>query len=380
MDGLNVHCALVDELHAHKDSKVWDVLDTATGSRRQPLMLAITTAGFERAVCIEKYNYCEQVLSGIVSDDSIFAFITEMDEGDDWTDRTAWVKANPNLGVSCFEDQLETLCKRAQHIPSEQNNFLTKHLNKWVNQSERWINLDDWKACGGEVNEEELAGRRCYGGLDLSATTDITALVLLFPPESKDEQWKAVYRFWVPDERVQKRAQGYLVDRVPYDAWKRDGFIRTTPGNVIDYDFVRAEIIGKYNASGQKIADGLADLYDIQEIAYDPYNARETAIKLAEAGLEMVEYRQGAVSFNAPMKRFEGLLLERQFNHANNPVLGWMANNMVVRYDANMNMAPDKKSAKDKIDGIVALLMALGLAIVAEDKEGIYNRRGILYV
>lgn len=355
LDGLNVHMALVDELHAHKDSAVWDVLDTGTGSRRQPLMIAITTAGFERAVCIEKYNYCEQVLDGVVQDDSLFSYITEIDEGDDWRDPRAWRKANPNLGVSVFEEQLETLCNRAQHIPSEQNNFLCKHLNKWVNQSTRWLNLDDWKACGGVVNPDTLRGRVCYAGLDLSATTDITALALLFPPDGSDDKWQALYRFWVPQEQVRKRSQGQLVDKVPYDAWERDGLILSTPGNCIDYDYVRQEILA------------LSRQYDIQEIAYDPYNARETAIKLQDHGLNMVEFRQGPVSFNAPMHRFYGLILDRKFCHGDHPAMTWMANNLTVRHDANLNMAPDKKSAKDRIDGPVALLMALGRAIVAED-------------
>lgn len=356
MDGLNVHCAVVDELHAHKDSKVWDVLDTATGSRRQPLMLAITTAGFERAVCIEKYGYCEQILSGVVADDTMFAFITEIDEDDDWRNPKAWAKANPNLGVSIFPEQLASLCKRAQHVPSEQNNFLCKHLNKWVNQATRWINLDDWKACGGPVEESELAGRLCFGGLDLSSTTDITAFVLIFPPTERGEQWKALYRFWVPHERIQKRAQGQLVDRVPFDAWERDGWIKSTPGNVIDYDFVRKEILD------------LAERYDIREVAFDPHLAMETAIKLGAAGLEMIEFRQGPPSFTGPMKRFEGLLLDRTFCHGDHPAMTWMANNMVVRYDVNLNMAPDKKSAKDRIDGVVALLMALGRAILQEEE------------
>jgi phage terminase large subunit-like protein len=355
LDGLNVHCALVDELHAHKDSKVWDVLDTGTGSRRQPLMAAITTAGFERAVCIEKYNYCEQILSGVVQDDTFFSFITEIDEGDDWRLPESWAKANPNLGVSVFKEQLEALCHRAQHIPSEQNNFLTKHLNKWCNQSERWINLDDWKANGGEYDEKALEGRECFAGLDLSATTDITALVLLFPPQEKGEQWKAVYRFWVPQERVDKRAKGYLVDKVPFDAWQRDGWIKATPGNVIDYEYVRKEILD------------LAERFDVREIAFDPYNCTETAQKLMEAGMEMIEFRQGARSFHEPMRRFEGMMLDREINHGNHPAMTWMANNMVVRYDANMNMAPDKKSAKDRIDGVVAYLMALGRAIQKEN-------------
>lgn len=366
LDGLNIHCALVDELHAHKDDSVWGVLETGTGARTQSLMLAITTAGFERSICIQQYGYAEQVLSGTVMDDSYFAFVTELDEGDDWTDPIAWKKANPNLGVSVKLDQLERLCKQAQEIPSRQNNFLCKHLNKWVNQADRWINLDDWKACEGQYTEESLYGRLCFGGLDLSATTDITAFCLLFPPEDSDEPWKAVYRFWVPEERIAKRAAGQMVDKVPFDAWRRDGHVLSTGGNAVDYEFIRAEILT------------LSQQFDIREIAYDPYNARETAIKLVDAGMDMVEFRQGARSFNGPMHRFEAMLLDRKFCHGNHPAMSWMANNMTVRYDANMNMAPDKKSAKDRIDGVVALLMALGRAIEQEDTSSVYETRGII--
>lgn len=355
LDGLNIHCGLVDELHAHKDGKVWNVLDTGTGSRLQPLMVAITTAGFERSICVEKYYYAEQVLTGIIPDDSFFAFITEIEEDDDWRDPQVWYKANPNLGISSTLEQLERKCLEAQHLPSEQNNFLCKHLNKWVNQAERWINIEDWNACKGTIIEADLHGRECYGGLDLSSTTDITAFVLVFPPQEQDELWKAIYRFWVPKEKVAKRAKGYLVDKVPYDAWERDKFIITTPGNVIDYDFVRKEIVD------------LSQIFDLRQVGFDPFNATETATKLIEKSVNMVEFRQGAKSFNAPMKRFEEYLLDRRLNHGNHPTMGWMANNMVVRYDENMNMAPDKKNAKDKIDGVVAFLMGLGLAMQAEN-------------
>jgi len=351
LDGLNIHCALVDELHAHKDGKVWQVLDTATGSRRQPLMLAITTAGFERSICIEKYYYSEQVLTGVIDDDSIFAFITEMDDGDDWKNELSWKKANPNYGISVFKEEFEKLCKQAQHVPSDQNSFLTKKLNKWTNQANRWIDLDVWNANGGEYDEQSLIGRECYGGLDLAATTDINAFVLLFPPTLEDDKWRTIYRFWVPEEAIHNRSQGNSLTKVAYDGWEREGWLHTMPGKTADYLYLEKEIVK------------LAGLYDIKDIAYDPWNATQTAINLEAQGLELTQYRQGAMSFNEPMKRLESLLIDKKFNHGNCPVMTWMANNMVVRYDANLNMAPDKGKAKDKIDGVVALLMALGLSI-----------------
>ena len=356
LDGKNVYVALVDELHAHKDGRVWSVLETGTGSRQQPLMIAVTTAGFERSVCIQQYNYAEQVLDGIIFDDTFFPLIYEIDEGDDWQSPDVWRKANPNLDVSIFAKQLETTCKQAVAIPERQNEFLCKHLNKWVNQADKWINLDDWQKCTGNYTEDELKGRMCFGGMDLSATNDITAFVLVFPPEN-DKTWRVVTRFWVPEEQVKKRSKGYLVDKVPYDAWLRDGHIKCTPGNVVDYDFIRAEILA------------LADLYDIKSINYDRYRATETSIKREAEGLTLLGTAQGAITFTEPMQRFQGVLADRFFAHNNNPALTWMANNMVVRYDANMNMAPDKKSAKDRIDGIVALLMGFAGAIHYLDNQ-----------
>lgn len=357
MDGLNIHVALVDELHAHKSGAVLEVITTATGSRRQPIVFMITTAGFERAVCIETYNYCEQILDGIHTDDTLLIFITEMEEGDDWTDPAVWAKANPNLGVSVFISQLESECRKAVAIPARQNNFLCKHLNKWVNQADRWIDMDQWKACGGKIVESDLYGRECYAGLDLSATRDITAFVLVFPPEHADDKWQVIGRYWVPKEQVDRRAKGYLVDKVPYDAWEREGLIQVTPGNVIDYDFVRDEILK------------LAKLFDVKEIAYDPYKATETAIKLTNEGLEMVAFRQGARSYDAPMTKLEELLVDGQLCHGSHPALTWMANNMTVRYDPNLNKAPDKKNAKDRIDGVVAMLMGMGRAMVQEGDQ-----------
>lgn len=368
MDGFNVHCALIDELHAHKDGSVYGVLDTATGSREQSLIFMITTAGYERAICIEQYDYSDNILNNVLQDDQYFVFITELDEEDDWTNPESWKKANPNLGASFKESYLQGKLVKAMNIAREQNEFLCKHLNKWVNQSNRWLNLEQWKACGSLYNEKALEGRKCYGGLDVSATQDVSAFVLMFPPLKENEPWKALYRFWVPEGHIHRRSTGKGAIKTPFDIWVRDGWMLTTPGDVIDQDFIQAEILE------------LKGRYDIQDIGFDEWNSSQLAKKLMAEGAEMTKYRQGPRSFNEPMKRFEDLLLEQKFRHGNHPPMTWMANNMVVRTDSNTNMAPDKDKAKDKIDGMVALLMALGLAIrdEQEDTTSVYEQRGIM--
>lgn len=363
LDGLNVHCAIADEMHAYKDSKVWNVLETATGARENPLMLGITTAGYERAIALSLYHYSEKVLDEIIEDDGFFVFITEMDEGDDWTDPTTWKKANPNLGVSVFEKQLSAVCKKAQEIPTEQNDFLCKHLNVWVNQSVAWIPYDAWKQCRGEYNEAALEGRECFGGLDLSSTQDITAFVLVFPPIEEGEPYKFVYRFWVPQNNIEKRSRGMSVDKMPYDAWLRDGYIKTTEGSQIDYNYIEKEI------------KELSERFKINSIAFDPFKATQTVQNLMAEGFDMALFSQTAKYFHDPMDHFIGLLLDKKINHGDHPAMNWMASNMLARHDVNMNMAPDKKNAKDKIDGVVALLMGLGLYLrhVADQKKSIYE-------
>ncbi len=369
MDGLNVHCALVDELHAHKTRGTWDVLETAVGARQQPLMFAITTAGFIRGICYELRTYAVKILDGLLSDvstDSVFAFVATLDPGDDWRDPTVWVKANPGLGVSVAVDELERQAAKAAELPAAQNNFRCKRLNQWVEQAERWVDMARWDECGDEVDPEALAGRECFGGLDLSATTDLTAFLLVFPPAGEDELWRLLAHFWVPEDRITKVSEGHLVDRVPYDVWQRQGLIEGTDGNVVDYDVLRARV-------GQ-----LGQRYRIREIGYDPWNATQLAVQLQTDGFQMVEMRQGARTLSAPMKYLEGLILDAKLAHGANDVLRWMAGNVAVKVDDNGNITPSKKLSTGRIDGIVAAVMALGRATVAADATSIYSTQGIM--
>ena len=359
VDGLNVHGAIIDELHAHRSRNVVDVLETATGARRQPLIFEITTAGYDRhTICFEHHDYAIKVLDGIIRDDSWFAFIAAADDGDEWSDPSTWRRANPNLGRSVKEDDLARKVEKALALPGAQNAFRRMHLNEWTEQAERWIDLAAWDACAGPVPLERLRGRRCFGGLDLSTTTDVTALAWLFPPDHDDEPWHLLSRYFVPEDNIRRRAER---DRVPYDVWARQGFVEPTPGNVVDYRAVEQRIH----------AD--AALFDVREIAYDPWNATHIALRLQEEGASMVEFRQGFRSMAAPTRELEKLILSRSLAHAGNPVTRWMASNAAVAQDPAGNLKPAKDKSTERIDGIVAAIMALGRAMLPAEPEPEYT-------
>src|SRR5690606_24220217 len=295
----------------------------------------------------EMHDYAVNVLQGVFEDETFFAYIAAADEEDDWQDPATWAKANPNLGVSVKLEYLEELADRAAKSPSFLNTFFRYHLNIWTQQLERWIPIEAWDRCGGPVDEGALIGRRCFGGLDLSSTIDITALALAFPAE--DGSYDLVMRFWVPEDRLHERSER---DRVPYDAWARDGWLQVTPGNVVDYGFIREEI------------HRLADRYEIVELAYDPWNASKLAVELFGDGVPMVEFRQGYASMSPAAKEFERLVTAGLLRHGGHPVLRGMANNVTIRQDPAGNIKPDKERSREKIDGIVAAIMAIGRASV----------------
>jgi phage terminase large subunit-like protein len=368
MDGLNVHGAIIDELHAHRTRHVVDVLETATGARRQPLLFEITTAGYDRhSICYEHHDYSIKVLEGTVPDDSWFGFIAGADEGDDWTEPTVWRKANPNFGLSVKEDDLARKAEKAIALPGAQNAFRRMHLNEWTEQAERWIDLAAWDACAGPVDPEELRGRRCFGGLDLSTTTDVTALAWVFPPDGDDGLWHLLSRYFVPEDNLRQRAER---DRVPYDLWARQGLIEATPGNVVDYSAIEQRIL----------ADSA--LFQVHEIAYDPWNATHIALRLQDEGATMVEFRQGFRSMSAPTRELEKLIVSRKLAHGGNPVTRWMAANVAVAQDPAGNLKPAKDKSTERIDGIVALIMAIGRAMLPPQPEltSIYETQDLQFV
>lgn len=363
MDGLNVHGALIDELHAHKTAAVVDVLETATGARRQPLQIEITTAGYDReSICYQHYIYSKQVLEGSIQDDSWFAYIAELDDGDDWRSEVVWAKANPNLGVSVKLDDLQRKAEKAANMPAAQNGFRRLHLNEWTQQNDRWIDLALWDANGGSVDESDLAGRVCYGGLDLSSVSDITAWVLVFPMD--DGKLQIVSRFWCPESRLTDSDNRYGGQ---YQAWARAGLLGTTAGNAIDYQYIRAKVLE--DASKFRLVDLNVDRL---------FQGYQLAMELQDEGLSVFGMGQGFLSMAPAMKTFERLLLDKRLNHGGNSVLRWMAGNVAVKQDPAGNLKPDKSESQGKIDGIVALAMALDRWERNDSGPSIYEDRELI--
>lgn len=361
--GLNPHGVLFDELHAQPNRDLWDVMVTGTGSRRQPLMFAITTAGYDReTIGHEVYEHACRVRDGIVEDDSFLPMIFELAEDDDWADERNWAKANPNLGISVKLDDMREQAAKAAVEPAFQNTFRRLRLNQWTEQETRAIDMNAWAACGAPVNWAELAGQPCYAGLDLSSKTDLSALALVFP--RPDGTYAVLTRFWIPEENMPDRIKR---DRVPFDAWVRDGFVEATAGNVIDYTFIRKRV--------KELASG----YDIREIAYDPWNATQLATQLIEEdGLNLVEHRQHFSHMSEPTQQFLALIPARRIWHGGNPVLTWNAGNLVTKENADGNIRPIKGDKRKRIDGLVATIMAFGRAIKNASPPSVYETRGFL--
>ena len=363
--GLNAHGVIFDELHAQPNRELWDVLSTSMGARRQPLLVAITTAGYDReSVCWEQHEYARQVIAGVIEDPAFFGFIAAADEADDWTAPETWKKANPGLDVSVKLDYLETECRRAQNSPAYQNTFRRLHLNQWTQQETRWLDLAAWDRCAMAVDAEELRGRRCYAGLDLASTTDIAALVLVFPPSEPEEPYQVLPYFWIPGENLVEKGRR---DRVSYDAWVRLNLMMATPGNVIDYETIRTfveQIVG--------------ERYDIGDIAFDRWGAVQMSQQLEAAGFTMVAMGQGMQSMSPPTKELLRLVLDARLAHGGNPVLRWMADNLVVQTDPAGNIKPNKAKSTAKIDGMVALIMALDRATRhGAAARSVYESRGL---
>lgn len=355
MDGLNPHGATVDELHAHPDGSVWDVLRSAIGARTQPLLFAITTAGFNtQSFCYtEQRDYATKVLDGLIEDDSYFAIIYTLDRGsngellDDWKDESVWLKSNPNLGISVSLDDMREMCKEAESSAAKLNNFLVKKLNIWTTQDIRWIDMEKWQACDDFVDEKDLEGYPCYAALDLSSNIDISCWGLLFP----NIEGKTVFlpRFFIPKDNALARAKR---DRVPYLQWIQDGYIFATPGNVIDYEFIDAQIEKDFQR------------FDIRLVGIDRWGFEPRRQRLEALGVpisKMVAFGQGYASMNSPLGSLEKMYYSGDLVHNNNPVLSWMASNMAVKQDPAGNIKPAKDKSSEKIDGMVTLTMSLGV-------------------
>ena len=361
--GYNAHGIIFDELHTQPNRKLWDALTTATGARRQPLTFVMTTAGYDRhSICWEQHDYAEKVKAGIIQDDSYLPVVYAASEDDDWTDHKVWAKANPSLGNTIKRDYVETECRHAQDIPGYQNTFKRLQLNIWTEQSTRWLDMATWDACRSDFEAADLEGRDCFAGLDLSSTQDITALSLVFPGP---DGYQVLSYFWAPEEGISKRAQR---DRVPYDLWSQDGHIEATEGNVVDYDIIRNRI----NELNQR--------FHIVEVAIDRWNSTDLQRRLQDDGFVVVPFGQGFASMTAPSKELERVLLSGQLRHNGNPVLRWMVSNVAVLQDAAGNLKPDKAKSTERIDGVVALIMALGRSMVQPGGWSIYETEPLLVI
>ena len=369
-DGLNPHFVLVDEYHAHPDNGMLEVMYSGMGARQQPLMLIITTAGFEKyCPCYqEEHVLAVQILERTIDPvpENYFCIIYTLDEGDDFTDPAVWIKANPNLGVSVSRDFLAVRVQEALQSPAKMNKILTKNFNIWTQAETRWLAPEAWDGCDFPVDPEKLRERRCWMGMDLSASQDITALVLCFPPEEKGGRYEFLYRFFIPgDDIVEKERK----DHVPYAHWIREGYIIATPGNVIDYDFIEQTI--------QDDAKG----YQIQEIAYDPWKAQEIVNHLVDHFV-MVETYQRYSGMAQGTDTFEKKVLARELAHGGNPVMRWMIACTEVKSDRQGNlmpMKPERGKTGKRIDGVVASIMALHRAVVNNETGSVYSEeRGII--
>lgn len=367
LDGLNVHGVLIDEIHKHKNSELIDVLQSASGSRRQPMRVETTTAGYDRTtVCWHHHEYSTEVLKAKGKDDPTwFAYVACADPKDDYTKESTWRKANPNLGVSVKLAYIRAECERAKKMPSEQNVFRRMHLNQWTQQRERFIDMNVWNACGPRRDLADLAGQECWGGMDLAAVLDLTAFCLVFPRE--DGGFDPLWWFWMPEDEIEEKEQRTI--GAQYRLWAKQGFLSLTPGNVTDYEFVRAQI------------NELADRFQIREIAYDRWNASQLVTQLQQDGANMVPHGQGFMAMNPPIKQIERALASGTLYHGKNPVASWMAENVATLQDPTGNLRFDRRNKQEKIDGMVALAMAIGRWLVFTTEpaapSSVYETRGL---
>lgn len=352
--GFNASGIIFDELHTQPNRDLWDVLTTSTGAREQPLTFAITTAGYDReSICYEQHDYAHKILTGAVDDSSFFAYIRSAPEEADWRDEKVWKRCNPALGDFRGIDEMRDMASRAEQMPALQNTFRRLYLNQWTQQQERWIDINLWDSqAGPTLTDADLAGKKCYGGLDLATVQDMTAWVLAFP---EDSHVNVRAKFFCPESRLRDTTNRY---RAQYQQWANDGWLTVTKGEATDYAFVKATIledVGKFQ---------LVDL-NVDRLFQAHQLAQELGNEIGED--RVIGMGQGFTSMAAPMKEFERRLLDRRIRHGGNPILRWMADNVAVKQDPAGNLKADKATSQGKIDGIVALVMALDRLMQHED-------------
>ncbi|MFM0778054.1 terminase large subunit [Streptococcus suis] len=364
--GLNVSGLVFDEIHAQPNRHLYDVLTKGSGdAREQPLFFIITTAGTDRnSICYELHTKALDILNGRKKDTSFYPVVYGLSDEDDWNDEANWRRANPSLGHTIGIDRVREAYQQALDNPAEENVFKQLRLNMWTSSSVAWIPEHVYAKGNDPIQYENLKGRSCYAGLDLSSTSDITAFVLVFPPRFEEENYIVLPYFWLPEDTLELRCRR---DHVLYDVWERQGYIKTTEGNVVHYGFI------------EKFIEELSEIYHIKEIAYDRWNATQMVQNLEGIGLTMVPFGQGYKDMSPPSKELYKLMMEGKIQHGGHPVLKWMGQNVVMRQDPAGNIKPDKEKSVEKIDGIVALIMGLDRCIRHQIDEGsVYDERGIL--
>lgn len=351
LDGLNTHFAIIDELHAHKTRSVYDVVETSIGKRTQSMLWIITTAGSNRAgICYEVRGFVRKVLDGSAVDETQFGIIYGLDDGDDWTTEEALIKANPNWGVSVMPEVLLPLQAKAMSMPSAANNFRTKHLNEWVNADVSWMDMRAWDACAdSSLTVEDFEGQPCFMALDLASKTDIAAKINLYV---RDGHYYAFGDYYLPRDTVDKG------ENSQYSGWESLGLLTVTDGAIIDFMVIENKILEDCKR------------FEVIEVPYDPFQATQLSMRLLNQGVNMVEVRPTVLNFSEPMKQLEALVLDKKFHHNGDPVLTWMVSNVVCHTDAKDNIYPRKERHENKIDGVVALIMALSRAIADNNEHG----------
>ena len=382
LSGPRVHVGIIDEIHEHPNADVVNKLTKGIKNRRQPLMIEITNSGVDRhSICRVHHEYSEKVLAGIIEDDSWFAYVCQLDaceacqaegrtsakldcpECDDWRDEAVWLKVNPGLDTILPRRYLRDEVKKAEGMPSELLTTLRLNFCMWTETAVRWMPMDAFDACRSAYTREELRGQLCYGGLDLARVRDLSAFALLFPPAGDREKWRVLMRYWCPEEDIRERSER---DKAPYQQWVRESWLTATPGNTTDYKHIEAAILED------------AKWYKPREIAFDRTFAGELVQNLQDEELTMVEFGQGFLSMAAPTAELLRLVLGGDIEFDADPVLRWAASNVVVKTDAAGNWKPDKENSAEKIDPIVAILNALGRAMVhVAPAESVYETRGV---
>ena len=367
--GFNISGVVFDELHTQPNRALFDVMTKGSGdARTQPLYFLITTAGTDtNSICYETHSKAVDILEGRKHDSTFYPVIYGADTDADWTSEDVWRRANPSLDITVGIDKVRVACESAKQNPAEENAFRQLRLNQWVKQSVRWMPMDKWDACAGTIDENALYGRACFGGLDLSSTTDLTCFSLVFPPRDAEGSYTVLPFFWVPEDTLDVRVKK---DHVNYDVWQRQGYLQTTQGNVVHYGFI------------EKFIDDLGHKFDIREIAFDRWGAVQMVQNLDALGFKVVAFGQGFKDMSPATKELMKLVLEKRIVHGGHPVLRWNMDNIFIRRDPAGNIKADKEKSTEKIDGAIATIMALDRAIRVDTtpQGSIYDERGLFVI